>query len=365
MTAYQPGQRIRLIHTDDAHTDLRPGALGTVHDHNLTMNTVGIVWDNGSRLSMLLDRGDRIAAADDPTGTIAAPAAPTAAGLSPQRRRDAVLTAARAGGSEAGRNAADWWGQHTVGGRTTGDVRPAARRILTGIDDGDPRVLFALPVCDRTDAALHLPDVIDAHGSADTPESPTGEELADALAAYADAYDAAAEARVVELCHFAASTTGTDLTHLHPDRVGIGAVGVFSGEWAATADGHRYATGYVGTLIGRWNGWAVFTCTRQVADAIVADHEQQRRQLRDELRDGGVPKAQLDHDVDAELARLTFDGDVLVADLSALQDDPEAIERVHPDTGGRYVVMGRIWCWEPVDPYACDRIVGDTPDAGR
>ncbi|HEX8630838.1 MAG TPA: hypothetical protein VF755_21990, partial [Catenuloplanes sp.] len=262
---------------------------------------------------------------------------------------------------EAGRNAADWWGQYTVGGRTTGDVRLAARRILTGIDDGDPQVLFALPGCDRTDAALHLPDVIDTHGAPDTPESPTGDELADALAAYADAYDAAAEARVVELCHLAASPTGTDLTHLHPDRVGIDAVGVFSGEWAATDDGDRYASGYVGTLIGRWNGWAVFTCTRQVADAIVADHEQQRRQLRDDLRDAGIAEAQLDHAVDAELARLTFDGDVLVADLSVLQDDPEAIARVHPDRNGQYDVMGRIWCWEAVDPYACDRIVGDIP----
>jgi hypothetical protein len=33
-----------------------------------------------------------------------------------------------------------------------------------------------------------------------------------------------------------------------------------------------------------------------------------------------------------------------------------------PDADGRYVVMGWNWCWEAVDPYACDRIVGDLPD---
>ncbi|HEX8344259.1 MAG TPA: DUF4314 domain-containing protein, partial [Actinoplanes sp.] len=220
MTAYQPGQRIRLVHTADAHTDLRPGALGTVQDHNVATNTVDIAWDNGSRLSMLLDRGDRIAATDQPNGTSPATAAPTAsAEPSPQRRRDALLTAAQTGGNEAGRNAADWWGQHTVGGLTTSDVRAAAHRVLTGIDDGDPQILDTLPVCDRADAALHLPDVLDTHGVPGTPQ-PTGEDLADALDAYADAYGAAAEARVVELCRHVASPPGTDLTHLHPDRLG-------------------------------------------------------------------------------------------------------------------------------------------------
>src|SRR5436309_665858 len=32
----------------------------------------------------------------------------------------------------------------------------------------------------------------------------------------------------------------------------------------------RIPVGFGGTLIDTWNGWAVFTCTRQAADATVA-----------------------------------------------------------------------------------------------
>jgi hypothetical protein len=353
MTVYQPGQRIRLVHTSDPYTELRPGDLGTVHRHE--NHRIDIAWDSGSSLSMLLDSGDRIAIADT-TAT-----QPTDAGHA-EERDDALCAAVTAGGVAAGRAAADWWCPHTVAGRASGDVRAAARRILTGIDDGDPAVLDTLPVCDRSDSTLDLDQVLDEHGTA--PAQPlTAPQRAAALDAYADAYDEAAEARVVELCQLAASPTGTDLGHLHPDRVRIGAVGVFSGDWALTtaADGDRYTTGFVGTLVRRWNGWAVFACTRDVADAIVADHAQHRDTLRDALRDGGLAEADLQRRVDAEAARLFFDGDVFVADVRALQDDPEAIERVHPDRDGRYVVMGGIWCWEAVDPYLCDRIVGDVP----
>ncbi|WP_239153134.1 hypothetical protein [Virgisporangium aurantiacum] len=45
-----------------------------------------------------------------------------------------------------------------------------------------------------------------------------------------------------------------------------------------------------------------------------------------------------------------------------MHDDPEAVERFEPDSQGRYVVMGRSWCWEVVDPYDCARIVGELPD---
>jgi len=48
-----------------------------------------------------------------------------------------------------------------------------------------------------------------------------------------------------------------------------------------------------------------------------------------------------------------------------MDDDPEAIERIAPDPEGRYVVMGRNWCWLPVDPADCDCIVGDLPLAGE
>jgi hypothetical protein len=81
------------------------------------------------------------------------------------------------------------------------------------------------------------------------------------------------------------------LDHLHPDRIRIGSVGVFAGDWACTptADGAmRIPVGFVGTLIDRWNGWAVFTCTRPVAEAIVAEQQQTRDRLRQDILARGV-----------------------------------------------------------------------------
>ncbi|MEV6523173.1 hypothetical protein AB0M43_14580 [Longispora sp. NPDC051575] len=48
-------------------------------------------------------------------------------------------------GHDAADNVAEWWAQDTIGSRASGDCVAAARRILTGIDDGDPAVLDALP----------------------------------------------------------------------------------------------------------------------------------------------------------------------------------------------------------------------------
>jgi len=142
-----------------------------------------------------------------------------------------------------------------------------------------------------------------------------------------------------------------NLDHLHPDRIRIGSIGVFAGDWAwaPNADGAmRIPVGFVGTLIDTWNGWAVFTCTRQVAEAIVADQQQQRDQYRRALADQGVPGHELETRVNESMGCLAFDGDVIVADQRAVYDDPQAYERIEPDTEGRYVVMGWNWCWEPV-----------------
>jgi hypothetical protein len=80
-----------------------------------------------------------------------------------------------------------------------------------------------------------------------------------------------------------------------------------------------------------------------------------------------VPEVDLDRRTDETYTRLWWDGDVIVADATALHDDPEAIERIEPDQQGRYVVMCWSWCWEAVDPYDCARIVGEVPgpDASR
>jgi hypothetical protein len=369
MTVYPPGQRIALVHTSDPYTGLRPGDTGTVRGHDQDSRIVHVDWDSGSSLSMCLDAGDRIRPLTDTTPGRQRPSGDTDGWA-------ATLARLRAAGTEASRDVAEWWVQDTIGGRATGDVRATARQILAGIDDGDPAVLDTLPTFtpparwhDGRDTAQVR--YTEAAHDAGHDQAPHWRELTDAqraetIAASREAFDTAVADRVAELCHLAASPTGADLSHLRPDRVRIGRVGVFSGDWACTTDEPaRIAVGFVGTLIDRWNGWAVFSCTRQVAEAIVADQQRHRDQLRATLRGQGVPEPDLDRLVNEEMTDLRFDGDVIVADQRAQYDDPQAVERITPDRDGRYVVMGWNWCWEAVDPYACDRIVGDLPDPGR
>ncbi|RZU51255.1 uncharacterized protein DUF4314 [Krasilnikovia cinnamomea] len=370
MTIYQPGQRVALVHTSDPHTDLRPGDTGTVRRHDQQLNTVHIDWDSGSSLSMCLDAGDRIEPFD--------PAVPDTRPSSDTDGWTSTLARLCALGDEAGRDVADWWAQDTIGGRATGDVRATARRILVGIDDGDPAVLDHLPTFtppsrwhdDRDTAEVRYTEA--AHDAAPR-RAPHWRDLTDTqrdetIAASQEAFEAAVHERVAELCRLAASPTGADMSHLHPERVRIGLVGVFAGEWAWSVDAEgadRVPVGFLGTLIDRWNGWAVFACTREVAEAIVADQQRQRRASRASLQAKGVAEAELDRRVNAELTELRFEGEVIVADQRAQYDDPEAIEHIGPDADGRYVVMGWNWCWQAVDPYDCDRIVGDLPEPGR
>jgi hypothetical protein len=276
-----------------------------------------------------------------------------------------LLETLHTAGAEAGRTEADWWAQNTVGGRATGDTAATARRVLAGIDDGDPAVLDSLPTLSAGDDAQRHRDAVPAAAPDFAQLSAT--ERAAAADAYRDGFDIAVTDAVTVHCRAATSPTGDgrDLSHLHPDNLRIGRVGVFSGDWAWTigADGtDRIPVGYVGTLIDTWNGWAVFSCTRPVAEAIVAEQQRQRRDHRDTLLTQGEPEADVDRQVDEALTNLRFDGEIIVADQRAQSDDPEAIERITPDRDGRYVVMGWNWCWEAVDPYACDRIVGDLPD---
>ncbi|WP_433458414.1 DUF4314 domain-containing protein [Micromonospora sp. CA-248212] len=360
MASYETGQRVALVHTSDPHTLLRPGDTGTVRRHDQRQNLVEVTWDSGSTLSMCLDAGDRIAPATTPS--------PTGAPVAEATEWAAALQRMRAAGTDAGRTAAEWWAQDTIGARASGDTRLAARRILAGVNDGDPAVLDALP---RFSSAGEPVDVAGWELFADATDDVSAwfglrlQQRDEAMTVYRNAYDTAATDRVVQLCHLAASPTGTDLSHLHPDRVRIGGAGVFSGDWARSSgpDGdERIEVGFVGTLIDHWNGWAVFSCTRPVAESIVADQQRHRDQHRDSLRDAAVPADDLDRRVDAALADLSFDGDVIVADQRTMSADPQAIERIAPDGDGRYVVMGRSWCWEAIDPYDCHRIVGDLPE---
>lgn len=56
------GDRVTLVHTSDSHTRLTPGDAGTVTytRHDGVGRVVGVNWDTGSGLSILLDEGDVI-----------------------------------------------------------------------------------------------------------------------------------------------------------------------------------------------------------------------------------------------------------------------------------------------------------------
>lgn len=364
MTTYQPGQRVTLTQLTTPDSQLQPGDQGTVRQFDVDQQTIAVDWDNGAHRLIHLDHGDRIEAL---------PTQPAATAES-TRTWEEIMSAVRAFAAGTGRAAADAWHQQTLGDTATDQAKATAWETLTGLKDDDPDVLDGLPLFATSDGTPTAP----AHAGLAAvvageppvswrPESPT--QWAPANAAYEDAYNAAVRERVAELCRIIVSPTGDgrDLSHLRPDQVRLGRAGVFSGEWMLVDGNWResYRLGFAGTLVGRWNGWAVFSCTRQVADAIVADLEQTRQQERAALRTSGVAEPDLDRQVNATLTALWFDGDTLVADQRVMYDDPQAIERVEPDVDGRYVVMGHNWCWEAVDPDRCDRIVGELPDPGH
>jgi hypothetical protein len=152
----------------------------------------------------------------------------------------------------------------------------------------------------------------------------------------------------------------TDLTYLHPDNLRIGSIGVFAGEWAWTGQPARIPVGFVGTLIDDWNGWAVWRCTREVAEAVVADQQLRRAVERARLAGQGLTGADLDRRVDESVTPVWFDGDDLVLDETAQYGEP-AIDRQRPGPDGRYCPMGYRWTWSAVDPAACDRVAGVLP----
>jgi len=123
-----------------------------------------------------------------------------------------VLQALHEAGQRAGRNAADWWAQDTVGGRATADTAARARAVLAGIDDGDPAVLDTLPACDLSGHWADTPTEADSHASRYTdtapPDAPGWHHLDagrrdEAIAAYRDGFDTACPDRVAEHCRTA------------------------------------------------------------------------------------------------------------------------------------------------------------------
>jgi Domain of unknown function (DUF4314) len=57
---FERGDRVALEHTDDPDTRLRPGDEGTVTRYAPKLGHLGVHWDSGSTLSMLLNDGDRV-----------------------------------------------------------------------------------------------------------------------------------------------------------------------------------------------------------------------------------------------------------------------------------------------------------------
>ncbi|MCO1593766.1 hypothetical protein M8C17_01140 [Micromonospora sp. RHAY321] len=111
--------------------------------------------------------------------------------------------------------------------------------------------------------------------------------------AWCNGYDEAVEDEAARHCRRVLHPNGDDrdVSHLHPDRVRLGGQGVFARDWAWTPnpDGDlRIPVGFAGTLVDRWNGWAVFTCTREVAEAIVADQQEACGRYRRQLAADGI-----------------------------------------------------------------------------
>lgn len=155
-----------------------------------------------------------------------------------------------------------------------------------------------------------------------------------------------------------------DLSYLHPDNLTIGGIGVFAGDWAWSCEPPRIPVGFVGTLIDYWNGWAVWRCTREVAEAVVADQQRLRADERARLIEQGLAGGALDQAVDETVPPVWFDGDDLILDESAMHGE-QALDRQSPGSDGRYCPMGFNWTWQAVDPADCDRIAGTLPVFGE
>ncbi|MEV6932239.1 DUF4314 domain-containing protein [Dactylosporangium sp. NPDC051485] len=232
---YEPGQRVALVHTSDPHTELRPGDEGTVRRYDAGQRRVDVTWDSGSNLSMLLDSGDAI------TPILAGPwdAASPAEWVGPAGgvAWAELLDALRIVGTTDGTTAAERWLQDTIGGRASGDTAATARRILEGIDDEDPAVLDILPspVQDwASGVTVPRPATVSAAVGSDHAASLlTGEQWQQAEDAYRDGYTTSVTDTIAAACRRRLHPTGDDrdLSHLHPDHVTFGSVGVFSGDW--------------------------------------------------------------------------------------------------------------------------------------
>ncbi len=105
----------------------------------------------------------------------------------------------------------------------------------------------------------------------------------------------------------------------------------------------------------------MFCCTRQVAEAIVADQGRMRAAMHADALAAGEADPDAGRTVDEIIPAMWFDGDTIVVDQRGVDDDPDAVDRLTVRDDGTYVVMGWSWCWTVVEPGDCDAIIGDLP----
>ena len=129
------------------------------------------------------------------------------------RRLAKTLARLAEAGRQHGVDAAGWWQQYALGGRTTGDVTATAARVLAGLDNLEPRVLDTLPAAPFSDVLLD--GVYTEHTSrlAPTWNRLKPSQRVAAVDAYRDAYDTALHQQIAAYCRQVLDTDPADRAH--------------------------------------------------------------------------------------------------------------------------------------------------------
>jgi hypothetical protein len=139
----------------------------------------------------------------------------------------------------------------------------------------------------------------------------------------------------------------------------VGDPGVFAhhGLTGTGRDPAGFTVGYRGRLQDWCNGWAVWSSTRDLVEAMVTEQRRLRHIATGQLAADGYTGAELATRLDAAPPPMYFDGSDLIVDEYANFDDHPVV-RISPDRQGRYIPMGWHWTWVTVDPARCDRVAG-------
>jgi hypothetical protein len=117
----------------------------------------------------------------------------------------ALAAAGRRTGGQAGRDAADWWAQHTIGGRAPAHTASTAQQTLAALDAGDPAIYDTLPVPATGDGADAYDEAAPHTARSWHDLHPHARDIFDA--AYTDAYTSAVNTRITRLCRSALAPT--------------------------------------------------------------------------------------------------------------------------------------------------------------